>query len=150
MLARKGGNASFRRYQVMSFFTQAEVGGYLLDRPTQVLGKPRQPKIVPCPWEGSCAPTTHPHTHFMDAVNVKYGSLYGSSRTSLYESLCSSLCNSLSGLAPRFWLLNYRGGENSAGGFFRGENSVFQLGAEFSPHFSRGGAEFSPCGILSM
>ena len=44
----------------------------------------------------------------------------------------------------------YRGGENSAGGFFRGENSVFQLGAEFSPHFSRGGAEFSPCGILSM
>ena len=42
------------------------------------------------------------------------------------------------------------GGGNSAGGFFRGENSVFQFGAEFSPHFSRGGAEFSPCGILSM
>ena len=35
---------------------------------------------------------------------------------------------------------SYRGGGNSAGGFFRGENSVFQFGAEFSPHFSRGGA----------
>ena len=42
------------------------------------------------------------------------------------------------------------GGGNSAGGIFRGENSVFQLGAEFSPHFSRGGAEFSPCGILPV
>ena len=51
----------------------------------------------------------------------------------------------------KYTYTSYRGGGgNSAGGIFCGENSVFQLGAEFSPHFSRGGAEFSPCGILPV
>ena len=52
--------------------------------------------------------------------------------------------------APTISAPHTGGGGDSAGGIFRGENSVFQLGAEFSPHFSRGGAEFSPCGILPV
>ena len=42
------------------------------------------------------------------------------------------------------------GGGDSAGGIFHGESSVFQFGAEFPPYFSRGGAEFSPCGIVPV
>ena len=38
-----------------------------------------------------------------------------------------------------------RGEENSVGGVFHGENSIFQIGAGFPPQFFSVGAEYSPC-----